>query len=92
MSTTKSHFILLRNFRGEVATATVPVVFFEMGQISKLKGKITPRNLSNLVCLHVFMQIKKNQKGDVIFDYNILCKGCLKHIHHLRPFIEHYMR
>ena len=38
-----------------------------MGQISKLKGNITPWNLSNLVCLHVFMQIKKKIKKEMLY-------------------------
>ena len=62
MSTTKSYNILLWCLRGEVAMATVPVFFFYFAQISKLRGDITPRNVYNLVCLKVFMQIKKKIK------------------------------
>ena len=52
--------------------ATVPVFFFYFGQISKLKKAITPRNVYNLVCLKVFMQIKKkNQIVYVRFENNI---------------------
>ena len=52
--------------------ATVPVFFFYFAQISKLRGDITPRNVYNLVCLKVFMQIKKkNQIVYVRFENNI---------------------
>ena len=38
--------------------ATVPVVF-DVGQIFKSKGDITPKNLFNLVCLKVLCKLLK---------------------------------